>query len=74
MKQFFLSGILTLSAAASFAQNSATVTQTGTSQTATASQTGFGLSATLSQVGTVANNQFNTAISSQTGVGHNGYC
>ena len=70
MKKLFLSGALALCAAAGYAQNSATVTQNGTSQSATANQTGSSLTATISQVGTTTNNMFNTGTVSQTGTGH----
>ena len=70
MKKLLLSSILTLGAAAGFAQNVATTTQNGTSQTATANQTGSSLTATISQVGSVTNNTNNSGLSTQNGTGH----
>ena len=70
MNKLVLSGILALSAAASFAQNVATASQNGTSQTATANQSGSALSSTISQVGTTLNNTNNDGFSMQNGTGH----
>lgn len=66
MRLLLLSGSL-LTAVVGYAQNTATVTQNGTSQTATANQTGTGHRTTISQVGDPAANRNNKALSTQNG-------
>ena len=71
MKKLLLSSILALCAAASYAQNSATVAQNGTMNSASAVQSGSSLTATVSQVGaTPTAVASNTGITNQTGTGH----
>ena len=71
MKKLLLSGTLALFAAASYAQNSATVVQNGTMNSASAVQSGSSLTATVSQVGaTPTAVASNTGITNQTGTGH----
>jgi len=70
MKNIFLASVATLLATAGFAQNTATVSQNGTSQTANASQTGSALTAVISQSGTPANNTNNLGVTIQDGRGH----
>ena len=70
MKNALLTGVALLITAASYAQNTTTITQSGTSQTATADQSGNTLISVISQSGTPANNTNNLGQSFQTGNGH----